>query len=277
MVIYIEYVLIDNIVINTLILLTCKKLSKQQTTKLKIFLSSMFGTVLALISPILPSVINLLLKPFIAVVMVLISFKFNNIKKFFVNYILFFLATFIYGGACLAILEMLGVQTGSQNSIMYEYHFPVGLILAICIVVYICAKNIFTFCFKQQSHSKLIYNLTLQDGFNTVNGLAFLDTGNQLYSNNKPVTIINYKLFNALYPNISLQSILLKKDLPLKRKSYIKINALAKYQDSMLIFEIDSLTINSKQVNNAIVGLSLNNFSLKTNSDAIISNKILGE
>ena len=95
MTIYIECVLIDNLIIDSLILLTCQKISKNSTSKLKVFLSSLLGAVIALFSPLFPSFVNLLIKPFVAVLMVIVAFRPTKIKKLLIDTILLFFVTFL--------------------------------------------------------------------------------------------------------------------------------------------------------------------------------------
>ena len=102
---------------------------------------------------------------------------------------------------------------------------------------------------------------------------AFLDTGNCLEFENMPITIVNFDVFESLFPNVSIAEILLKKDI--KNAKYINILSVGKMQEKMLVVKIDKLTIGGKTVKNAPLGLSIKNFAERTNSDAIISKKIL--
>ena len=277
MTIYIECVLIDNLIIDSLILLTCQKISKNSTTKLKVFLSSLLGAVIALFSPLFPSFVNLLIKPFVAVLMVIVAFRPTKIKKILINTILLFFVTFLYGGAMIGIMEILNIEFTLTNGVNYVNNFPIGLALLFCAITYIALKNIITYCSVKQKNSQFLYTAMLTEGAKQISITAFLDTGNCIVKDGKPVTIINFKTFNMLFPTISITDILLKKNLPIKNQTYTEINSLSNMNEKILLFEIDSLSINKRETKDALLGLSLINFNKKTNSDAIISNMILGD
>lgn len=273
MIVYVEYVIVDNMVIDTLILLLTKKLALQKTKNWRIFLSAVFGTIVALVSPILPNWANLVSKPLVAILMIALAFEKCDAKKFLTIFFLFFLSTFVFGGACIGICEMFGIKYIVQNGTAYEYKFPIGFVLLVCYVTYLCAKNIIQFCHKKHSNDEFLFDVTFENGGMAKKTTAFLDTGNCLEFENMPITIVNFDVFESLFPNVSIAEILLKKDI--KNAKYINILSVGKMQEKMLVVKIDKLTIGGKTVKNAPLGLSIKNFAERTNSDAIISKKIL--
>lgn len=238
MTVYVEYVIVDNLVIDSLILLTCQKLSKAQTSKLKLFLSALTGTIIALLSPLLPNIINLVIKPFVAVLMVIIAFKPANIKKLGLFTLLLFLVTFMYGGTMIGLMEILGIEFTLQNGISYVNNFPVGLAILFCAITYIATKNIISYCTKKNKQAEFLYDCQLTNGSNQINITAFLDSGNCIVIDGKPVTIINYKTFNALYPNICITDLLLKKQLPIKNQNYTEIKGLNNMAERILTLKL---------------------------------------
>lgn len=274
MIIYVEYVIIDNMVIDLLILNTTKHLAKLNTTKLRLVLSSIIGTVFALVSPLFPNIINLLTKPLLAIIMTYIAFNPKQIKKFLVCYLLFFLVTFVYGGAFLGICEMFGIKFLVHNGVMYEYKFPVGLAILICAITYVCIKNLIKYCFQKHAKDKLQYKVKFICGEREIYCTAFLDTGNNLSIDGKPITIINYKIFSQIYPKISLVDILQRKNLPLKNLKYKSVENIIENSQKILTFEIDKMKIEDIEIKNAILGLTLKNLS-EIDCDSIISSKII--
>lgn len=276
MVVYVEYVVIDNMVINILILLLTKYLLKLNTKKIYITLSAMFGTLIAIISPLFNNTINLLIKIPLSVCMIYISFQPRRFKMFFAEILTFYISTFVMIGACLAVCEILGIKYIILSSVSYEYEFPIGFALGVCSIVFILTKNIFTYISKIHNNDKYLYKITLIEKEKTITTTAFLDTGNKLNSNNKPISIINYKIFQKLYPKILLMDILLKKQLPLKNSTYFEVKSIGTPQ-KILIFEIEKIVINKREIENPLLGLSFENFEKTTRCDAIISTNLIGE
>ena len=210
MVVWIEDVILDNMIIDTLILLSVKNIAKLQTKNWRITTSALFGTIIAIISLLLPSFINLLIKPFVAAIMTFFAFGISTWKKFFITYFLFFLTTFVFGGASIAICEMFGIQYKISSSISYQNNFPISIVMLVCVFVYFCLKNIIKFSFSRHKTDCLKYKVTIQNDNKIIDISAFLDTGNCLSHNNMPITIINYQTFCKLFPKVILEDILFR-------------------------------------------------------------------
>lgn len=277
MTIYVEYIIIDNIVINTLILLLTKTILHQKTSKTRIFFGALLGTVISLFSPLLPAVICNIIKIPLGLCMILLAFKSENVKKLMISFAVFTLCTFVFGGACFGIMHVLGIEVIINNGISYTYKFPVGAVLLVCLVTFVAIKNIVLYLYQKKKQHEFYYDIALCENNKKISVTAFLDTGNKLVVDEKSVSIINYKTFNMLYPKISLADILLKKSLSLKNQKYIEIQSIDGNKNSILTFEIDELFIDKRQIKNAKLGLSLTSFNKKLNSDMIISQKLLGE
>ena len=180
MTIYIEYVFIDNIVINTLILLLTKIILHIKTSKTRVFLSSLLGTVVAIFSPLLPTVICNIIKIPLGLCMILIAFKSENIKSLLVTFVVFVLCTFVFGGACFGIMQVLGINVIVNNGISYTYKFPIGAVLLVCFVTFVALKNIALYLYQKKKQQQFYYDITLCNNNKKVLVTAFLDTGNKL-------------------------------------------------------------------------------------------------
>jgi hypothetical protein len=209
--------------------------------------------------------------------MVIIAFKPKTIKKLGINILIFFAVTFLFGGASLGIMSLLGINFITQNGTIYEYNFPVGFAILVCEITYVATKNIIVYCTKQHKKQEDVYKISLINGSKKIEVFAFLDTGNCITDSGSPVTIINFDVFSKLFPNISITNLLLKKPLPLKDQKYLKIASLSNMKEEILTFKIDAIVCENFKTENAILALSLKNFGNKTSSDAIISKNILGE
>ena len=274
MTVYVEYVVIDNMVIDILILNISAYFLKIKTKKIGFFLSGIVGTAISLISPLLPNLINLILKLPLSILLCIIAFNPKGFKELFLQLLTFYFSTFLMIGACLAIAEMLNINYIKANQQCYEYNFPIGFVLLICAITYFLAKNIINSIFKKHKNDNLLFDVILNDGANQIKATAFLDTGNTLQFDGKPISIINFDIFSKLYPKIPITDILLKKTLPLKNFSFFDVGGIGKTQQ-IIIFEINQLEIKNKKISSVILGLSLKNFSQNTNSEMIISNKLL--
>ena len=101
--IVIEYVLIENFLINLMILKSVSLILKEKGRLF--FLSAFLGACCTVVIPILylSAIGSLLLQIGFVVWYVCISFKFKTLKKFMQIYLTYFVITLLYGGACFYI------------------------------------------------------------------------------------------------------------------------------------------------------------------------------
>ena len=148
MTIYIDIVFLENLLLNYIILLATAIIGKSKIKFFKFFLASSFGSLYAILNYIidLNMLANFLLKVFISIFMILLSFDNKKIKVFFKNLIMFYLTSFTFGGAAFMLLFFV-----NPESIIYEEgHFvgtyPIKIAIYGCIlgfiIIFIVAKVI---------------------------------------------------------------------------------------------------------------------------------------
>ena len=105
MVVYVEYVIIDNMAIDYLLISLSRKTLKLKPNFLLALLSAAVGTAAAFVIPVLSVNKGVLLAAKVAVGMIIsaISGKFRNFKEYVFCYCLFILYTFLFGGAVVAL------------------------------------------------------------------------------------------------------------------------------------------------------------------------------
>ena len=97
MAVYLEYVFLDNFIIDCILITLARKGLKLQTKKLRTTLSALFGATVAVLLPLLKLgvAIGFALKMPIGLLIVLLSGKFRNIKEYVKCFYLFLFFTFL--------------------------------------------------------------------------------------------------------------------------------------------------------------------------------------
>lgn len=279
MTIYVEYAIIDNLVINSFLLLLVNKFMKFNAPKWKIFISSTIGTIFSLITPILPNWCNIVIKILLLILMPLIICKNANFKKLTLSSLLFLFLTFVFIGLIMVFCYTFNIDFSYGENGETFYNFPVGLALLLSSFLFIVLKHLINYFYQKKHLSNFTYSVTLFSGSYSYTTLGFLDTGNLLYDKdlNKPITMINLNTFTKLYPDINLTSVLLKKNLPLKNYKYLNVYSISKSQ-SILVFEIERLEIkeneNTFYIDNPLLGLSLKDYSKNLDNECILNYKL---
>ena len=271
--VYIECVIIDNLLIDYFILSITKKLVRLEISNIRIWLISLFGTVISLITPLLSGIYLIITKILCGILMPLFLLKKPTFKKFSLTFLTFLVSTMIMGGACIVLCSVLNINFTIENGSVLIYNFPIGLALLICLIIYFVLKNLITSFYSQKKLEKFIYNVQLNYLDNFVKCKAFLDSGNRLVDekSNKPVILINYEILSKL-SNVKLSDILLNRinKINLKNVHELEVKSIAK-SSKILVFEIDNILIENKKINNVLVGISLKSFKENLNADCILN------
>ena len=89
--VYVEYVIIDNLIIDFLLLKLSTKTAQVRSSLTRLILSSVIGTAVAVIMPLfsINSVLQVIIKLLLSITMCLISAKTDNLKKHLINFLFF--------------------------------------------------------------------------------------------------------------------------------------------------------------------------------------------
>ena len=184
--VYVEYVFIDNFVIDYLILKLTSFIAGKEIKNLSIALCSFFGAVFALIFPLIgENFFAVPAKIAFGLLMVTAVGKFINFKDYLFTAGVFFGITFLTGGAIIGIFSLLKLD--------YSSEYAIGLAV---IPVYILLKGAAEI-FKRFKRIKVSEKFVVKTEI-TVNGVkvccrGFFDTGNSLYDGLSPVIVVGRK------------------------------------------------------------------------------------
>lgn len=217
-----------------------------------LFLSSLFGAFIACAYPLLylPQFVKYLMLFCTISLITLTSFKYQNFKKFLIDYSIILLSTFCLGGACLALQTAVGA-------------FPVFIVAIVGGVLFITLAIVTKIVNHNNALKKFTYKLVIKDGGNVVEEEGYLDSGNVLYDSitKKPIVLVNFEVFKKIYQDVSYFNARLQNlnSSSIKNGHYIKINSVGR-GTSMLVFTVDELVLEEKYYKNVSLGLSFSGF-----------------
>ena len=269
MTIYIEYFLLQNIIINFCLLRLTYLTTKCQTNTFRLILSSLLGSVFSVVAVQFLNKITLMniIKLLCSYIMLRTAFK-QTKKHLIFNYILLFLYTYALGGLITSISSTtyytsFGIVTSSSINLWAVC----SLIIAFTYIFELVVKHI---KFKVKTNN-LIYKLTLEKDNQKLTINAYLDTGNLLNHEGKPVIIVDLNSYLKL-TNTNLAHFLTNKTDEIKTHTVTGCNNLK-------LFTVDRLTItkdNSKiELKNQYIAVSLTSNFKTTNYQALLTPLIL--
>ena len=265
MVVYIEYVLLDNFIIDFIILYCVGNVLKLQKNYLRIILASLVGVAFAFTMPyiVLYNIVLFIIKLLMGVIIIFICYKFNNVKSFFLAYTLFIFLTFLLGGICYGLQSFVQTPIVTGNSITYNNSFPISLVVLSVFVFFILFKNLYNSIKLKQKIA--IIDIFFQNKKLTIN--ALIDSGNQLLDTQTklPISFLDRQDFIKTFGQINFKEDLTYENLLCKTISGSKL------LDTILV---DKLIIN-KKITFLNARIALYDFDKKNNYKAIISNNLI--
>lgn len=258
MIIYIEYVLLDNFIIDYIILYASAKTLKLENKQIKLVLSAVIGTLFAVLLPLLkmtnPAI--LILKLLTGIIMVMLICP-CNFKKIFITYIFFLTYTFVLGGSIIGALYVLKADIYQAVTLNYNYTVPIGLIIGICFVYILLLIKLVKYLERRKNILPFIRKIKIFYNDYEYESTGFIDSGNRVYDKNgKPVMIIGMQLAEKIIPAKIFVKLLsgIYKGKQFIKKEYITAQSKNSY---MYIFKISKLWIYSKDKVNKIVNVSV--------------------
>ena len=198
---YIEYAIIDNLIVDYLLLKESAVIMKIKTKRFFLFLSAGIGTAFAIIFPFLDlePVFSFFLKILCAFTMCFIAVKHRNLRSMIFYFNVFLLATFILGGTALGIIYLSGI-----NELVQAYYqtraIPIGLAIAVIYLSFVAVKK---FAVKIASGAITVCGLidcTLVIKGEKFKAKAFVDSGNLLSDRRTglPVAVISPSFYSSI-------------------------------------------------------------------------------
>ncbi|MBQ7236232.1 MAG: sigma-E processing peptidase SpoIIGA [Clostridia bacterium] len=225
MTVYIEYVIIDNLVIDYLMLKATFALTGLDFKRGRLFLCAFLGAMVALIYPLIEiAIISTLIKILSGFLITLLATNYRSKKEYFIVTALFFCYTFLTGGAIMGVYSVLGIDYSSEYSIALMV-LPVYLILRI-------VSSVIKFIYRRRHVVSATFNVTLCVGENKVSGKGFFDTGNALYDGDSPVIVCGKRFAKNL----------IGKDFYKVKMKKIKVNTVSGGTEN-IAFRLDELVI----------------------------------
>lgn len=226
MTVYIEYVIIDNFVIDYLLLKATFAITGTPVKRERLFVCSFMGAIIALLFPMIKAhqIITVLLKLCTGLLLTLLSVNYKTLKSYITNSAVFFGFTFLTGGAIIGVFNILSLNYSSEISIALIIIPVYALLRTLSAVV--------KYVYKRKDIAKLTYPVKLGLFGKEIVATGFMDTGNGLYDGDSPVIVCDKKFFTALIDvqflrtsikKITVRTVTGQTDYPAIKLDYLKI------------------------------------------------------
>lgn len=271
-----EYVIIDNAVMNYIILRLIDLTLGVKIKKINKSCVCFGGVVFAIFLPFLyfNKLILLFYRILASIILVMCIRKYNRFKDIAKMYLIFLIYTFMLGGVCFGLINILGFNYTATNLIMNSFEFPMGLFVLILLIIIKLLSKLINFMKNKLRNSNFMYEISLIDNEKVVDSIGFYDSGNCITFDNSGVNIISINLFLKLYNEIDIIDVVVKKKniCNLKDVSYIEISGIGN-GEKYLSFVIDKMIVNGCNYLRPRIAVAMKNFD---NYECILHKEFVG-
>lgn len=189
MTVYVDALLFLNFAFDFMLLLTTSIILKRNAKMFNIILGAFIGSLSILVLFFSINTYELfIIKLYLSIIMNLATFYYKNIKYTITNIVTFYIVSIFLGG----FLYFLNIEFSYKHEgvIFYQNSLSINVIILLVIspfILYLYTKNMKMF----QKKIKNIYKVKLIVDKEVIDTTGYLDTGNNLVYNKKPVVLIN--------------------------------------------------------------------------------------
>ena len=273
MTVYVDVVFMENLFMNYIILFATAVINKVEIKLIRILLSSILGSIYAVVAytNILSNSTGVIIKILLSVAMIYIAFKPEGFKRFIKQLLIFYLATFTFGGVAFALLYF--VKPGElliENGI-YIGTYPIKIVLLGGIVGFVIITIAFNLIKGKLSKNDMFCNISIYIDSKRKDMISMIDTGNLLKEpiTGMPVIIVEKEELKDIIPMEILKNVnkIINGDIDdiknieqyISKFRVIPFNSLGKQNGLLLGIKADKIIVdydeNKIEHNNIIIGV----------------------
>ena len=272
MTVYLDVVFIENIIMNYIILYGTAVIAKVIPKHIRLILASGVGALYAIVAylSILKIYSCIVLKVFLSVIIVYIAFNSQNIKIMFKQLLLFYLTSFVFGGAAFFLIYIVKPQDIIMRNGVYVGTYPLKIAFLGAFLGFIVIILSFKIIKTKLSKKSLLCNAIISINKKQIETVAMIDTGNLLKDpiSNTPVIVVEHTLLYNILPKQILNNLesILGGEL-----EKIPEDVKEKYISKLKVIPFSSL---GKQ-NGLLLGIKADEIKIEIEDETIIKDNII--
>ena len=290
MTVYIDVVFLENLILNVIILYATSLIAKMNLKIIRTLISASIGSIYAIMYYIFQIGLysNIIFKFVLSVIMIYVAFNPKEFKTLLKVLILYYLTSFVFGGASLSVIYLVNAQRINIQNGMIIGKYTMNTILTGIIIAFIVIVIAFKIIKSKISKNDLFCDIRFKINNKEIKTKAMLDTGNLLKEpiTNIPVVVAEHKLLYDVIPNEILDNIenILGGDLEnisdevkndyISKLKVIPFTSLGKQNGILLGIKADELIVeemnSEKKIDKVIIGIYNKELSKKRTYSALI-------
>ena len=204
MTIYIDVVLIENLIMNYIIIYATAIVLKYKKSHLRFFLASLLGAIYTIISytSALEVYTSIILKILLSIIIVYIAYNPQTMKKMWKDIVIFYLVSFVFGGVAFSLIYIVKPQEVLMKNGLFLGTYPLKTIALGTIVAFILIILTVKIIKTKISKKDMFCDIEIKINEEVIRTKAIVDTGNLLKEpiTNTPVIVVEHTLLYNCMP-----------------------------------------------------------------------------
>lgn len=198
---YIEYVVLNNLLINALVLVLALRFCRWKINRIAVFCAAAIGTVYAVFLPLCDILNVFVFKIILSALMCVIVTGKCGVKKYVAVYSCFLALTFALGGISTGAINLLGFGDKTNSTLLPFFVGAGGLMLVGA------ERLIYKYIVLSRRKNMYVSDVEIAANGKILKCRAYFDSGNRLYYHNKPTVIVDKSLALEFYGQDGLDKI----------------------------------------------------------------------
>lgn len=298
--IYLDVLLLENIVINYIILAVTARFSKNRTSSLRLLLGAIIGAsyVILVVLPEMKIFTTILAKILLSFLIIAVAFNIDKITSFVKTLILFYLTSFIFAGACFALFFLDSNASIVKNGVIVS---PFSLMKTKWTLPFfgiafagIASRVLYEKIKNRHLKEKMLVQLMIYFDKKVIRLYALVDTGNALHDplTNMPVVVVEFGALKTILPDeirsifeqsgendLNGISVAISKSSWFTRFRMIPFTSLGKENGMLIGFKPDYIEIENddekKDVSDVVIGIYNSSLSKNEKYRALLSPELI--
>jgi len=211
MTIYLDVVLVENLIMNYIILYATGTILKIKIKHMRLIIASLIGAIYSIIAytSMLEIYSSIILKIILSVVIVYISYNPQNVKQLWKHILIFYMTSFVFGGAAFALIYIVKPQEIFMKNGLFLGTYPLKTILLGAIIAFSVIITSFKIVKSKISKKDMFCIVKVKINNKEIVTKVMIDTGNLLKEpiSNTPVIVLEHTLLYDCIPKEILNNL----------------------------------------------------------------------
>ena len=207
--IYLDIILLENLLMNYIILFATGIVMKRRIKHTRIIISSLIGSVYAILIYLKVTTIasNIIMKITLSISMVWLAFSEENYKMLLKDLLMFYLVSFIFGGCSFALIYFISPENVKMNNGVLVGLYPLKVTLIAGVVAFVVIQIAFKMTKNKLSTNDMLCQIEIYFDGKKEKVKMLIDSGNMLKDpiNGYPVIVVERDKIVKILPEKLIQ------------------------------------------------------------------------